>query len=375
MSYRDDLRLAEAQAIAIGDIVHRLDLTGLHRAGTEMVGPCPVCGGKDRFGINLQRGLFNCRRCDVGGDGIKLVEHALGLDFKGALAYLVGEFDVQITPEEADRRRRAAQRERDRQRKIADRKRQKAIGSAIEIWQSCKRSIERSPVAGYLAKRGINPDAFLGRYSRWPVALRYHPSLRYTVFEDGQWKVIHEGPAMVAGIQSPSNKLTGVHRTWIDLREPKGKARIVHDGTSMQAKKVLGSKKGGAIRLTSHRSDTMIMGEGLETTLTAMVSGQFPQAAFWCGVDLGNMAGHRLLGPGLKYAGEPDLSDTEAFVPPEWVERLIFIQDGDSEPRLTRAKLESGLRRAKHRNPRLRIQIWPAGQGTDLNDLLMDPDQ
>jgi hypothetical protein len=50
----------------------------------------------------------------------------------------------------------------------------------------------------------------------------------------------------------------------------------------------------------------------------------------------------------------------------------VFIQDGDSEPRLTRAKLLAGLRRAKANNPELRISIVHAGEGRDLNDVLME---
>jgi hypothetical protein len=85
------------------------------------------------------------------------------------------------------------------------------------------------------------------------------------------------------------------------------------------------------------------------------------------------MAGRRVLrGEGMKYRGIPDLDDDDAFFAPPWISRLIFIQDGDSEPRLTRAKLMSGLRRSKHYNPTLRIQIAHAGDGMDLNDVLMD---
>ena len=80
-------------------------------------------------------------------------------------------------------------------------------------------------------------------------------------------------------------------------------------------------------------------------------------------------------GKGMKYAGVPDMDDADAFLPPEGVRELIFIQDGDSDPKLTRAKLLSGLRRAKAAVASVeRIRIVPAGDGRDLNDLLMDAD-
>ncbi|MCU7431697.1 hypothetical protein OC539_25695, partial [Paracoccus denitrificans] len=76
-------------------------------------------------------------------------------------------------------------------------------------------------------------------------------------------------------------------------------------------------------------------------------------------------------GPGLKYAGLPDMDDSEAWLPPVWVKTLIFVQDGDSDPKLTRSKLLAGLRRAKIKRPGLRGYIVHAGDGRDLNDILM----
>jgi hypothetical protein len=40
----------------------------LRRSGGEWIGPCPVCGGKDRFAINPSKGLWNCRGCGRGGE-------------------------------------------------------------------------------------------------------------------------------------------------------------------------------------------------------------------------------------------------------------------------------------------------------------------
>ena len=97
----DDPRLTEARAIPIDEVADRLAIAGLKRAGREMIGPCPACGGKDRFGINTQKGVYNCRHCGA-GDGLKLVQLVLGCDFKAALAWLMD--DVSIDPAEAARR-------------------------------------------------------------------------------------------------------------------------------------------------------------------------------------------------------------------------------------------------------------------------------
>lgn len=365
----EDPRVAEAKAKPISDIVHLLGIPGLKRMGHELVGPCPKCGGTDRFAVNTRKGLFQCRICQARGDGIALVMFDRGIDFSAALTWLCGELDGVSEAERAERiaRARAAQRKAE---EVAAKFRANTIKAARSIWTAGQRPAG-TPVEAYLQRRGID----IQRLGGFPICIRFHPDLRYMV-EDGkgQRRMIHSGPAMLAAIQGPDGKFTGVHRTWLDLDQPKGKARIVDPKTGevVESKKVLGSKKGGSIRLTGDRSsDTMVNAEGLETTWSAMMPGVYPDAAFWCLVDLGNMSGRRQSGPGLKYAGLPDLDDDEAFVPPAWVRRLIYVMDGDSDPRDTRSKMEAGLRRAMALRPDLRGQIAAAPNGFDLNDVLM----
>ena len=61
------------------------------RGTVERCGPCPKCGGEDRFAIKAKKQAFNCRGCDVGGDVIKLVEHLDDCDFVAACTTLTGE--------------------------------------------------------------------------------------------------------------------------------------------------------------------------------------------------------------------------------------------------------------------------------------------
>jgi Protein of unknown function (DUF3631)/CHC2 zinc finger len=81
--------VARARAVPIGDEVRRRGIN-LKRVGAEYIGPCPKCGGVDRFAINIQKQVFNCRGCDVGGDVIQLVEHLDGVDFNTACTTLAG---------------------------------------------------------------------------------------------------------------------------------------------------------------------------------------------------------------------------------------------------------------------------------------------
>jgi hypothetical protein len=63
----------------------------LKREGAERVGPCPKCGGDDRFAVNVKKNVFNCRGCGIAGDIIAFVEQLDGVDFPTACATLTGE--------------------------------------------------------------------------------------------------------------------------------------------------------------------------------------------------------------------------------------------------------------------------------------------
>jgi DNA primase len=57
--------------------------TPLKRVTTiEYAGPCPVCGGRDRFGVNARKQVWNCRGCDQGGDVVDLMRHIDGSSFR-----------------------------------------------------------------------------------------------------------------------------------------------------------------------------------------------------------------------------------------------------------------------------------------------------
>jgi DNA primase len=60
------------------------------RGRIERIGPCPICGGDDRFSINTKKQVFNCRGCATGGDVIALVQHLDACDFVTACNTLAG---------------------------------------------------------------------------------------------------------------------------------------------------------------------------------------------------------------------------------------------------------------------------------------------
>lgn len=59
--------------------------------GVDRAGPCPVCGGKDRFAIHRIKNTFNCRRCGLAGSGvIELVMKVQGVGFTRACEVITG---------------------------------------------------------------------------------------------------------------------------------------------------------------------------------------------------------------------------------------------------------------------------------------------
>jgi DNA primase len=60
-------------------------------------GPCPQCGGTDRFFIHRDGAHFQCRGCEKKGDVIELVMWVEGIDFPTACKILSGEPGIGVS--------------------------------------------------------------------------------------------------------------------------------------------------------------------------------------------------------------------------------------------------------------------------------------
>jgi hypothetical protein len=85
-----DAWVARARSVPIERVLERHQIS-LQRNGHERVGPCPKCGGTDRFAINTNKQVFNCRKCGACGDVIDLERFLNGGDFNAACETLTGE--------------------------------------------------------------------------------------------------------------------------------------------------------------------------------------------------------------------------------------------------------------------------------------------
>ncbi|ODT50278.1 primase-helicase zinc-binding domain-containing protein [Devosia sp. 63-57] len=356
--------------------------------GIDRAGPCPVCGGTDRFAIHTKKNTFLCRGCGISGSGvIKLVEATESVGFVEACEIVTGR--KASAPLDPDRARQIAeQNARDEQRRAdeAARYREEARRDGWRIFSEARANHGRDTLGRYLALRGIGFD-LIGRHVPIDaIKLWEHPHLKLVEHMGGAWQTAWTGPAMIAAVQQPDDRFGASHATWLDLDQPKGKAvpgNNTDTGKAIPSKKVRGAKKGGAIRLyTPDRPRRIVMGEGIETTLTALAHNFEADTAYWAGVDLGNMAGKAARdAEGRQQHGLPDLTDWDCFLPPDWAEELVYLCDSDEPDKRTVEKVTRGLLRAQawrerrlQENPALSVLdcsfVEPIGDGKDLNDLV-----
>jgi hypothetical protein len=283
--------------IAPEDIEHARDMpiedeiarrgTKLTRAGAELVGPCPLCGGTDRFSINPRKRVFNCRGCDVGGDVIKLVQHLDGSDFKDAVETLVGN---------TTRLARTAKRTSTARNDGNDDKQR--ASNAVWLWSQRRPITEGTPPWLYLRCE---------REYSWPIpaTLAYLPA---------------RGPypaAMIAafgmaaeldepGIISAPKSVVGVHLTRLTAEGEKA------PNTAGKPKIMVGACKGGPITI-SPPNDLLGLAvtEGIEDALSV-----------YQGTGLGVWA-----------AGSGGFMPALAPLIPEYIETVTIFAHGDETGR------------------------------------------
>ena len=97
------------------DLLREDGITARKAAGTkggEWHGPCPGCGGTDRFHCwpeqNGGEGSWWCRGCGAGGDAIRYLMDFRGLDFRAAAAHLGRTLEARPPRPLLPPRRRAA---------------------------------------------------------------------------------------------------------------------------------------------------------------------------------------------------------------------------------------------------------------------------
>lgn len=379
----------QATCFDVYALAKRYGFKGSVGTGHEAKGPCPGCGGTDRFSVNTKKNIWRCHQGGAGptgGDAVALVRHVENCSFRKAVEILTGDLSA-VLPKAQPARSGAEEnvfREKERRR-------------AYDLWREGRPFPDQGAVALYLVGRGIDP-----RLARMTGAhCREHGDFPYWHYVDvdpmhggttrKEWRIVHRGPAMLWPIVTPDGHFLGLHVTWLDPRGCKGKAEIFDPSTGEQlpSKKVRGSKKGGRIVLRDliRQEPDGAVGEGIETVLSWFAITGF-SGSLYSAVDLGNLAGRaartvphptrkivrrdlrempaRVAGPDP----HPDDDPAKLFAPHPGTERLWLIGDGDSDPFATRA----AMLRAKARLEVSGLDCpldWPP-EGHDFNSLLME---
>jgi hypothetical protein len=253
----------QARAVRIEDEVAKRGIK--LRGGVDRCGPCPVCGGTDRFSINTRKQVFNCRGCGKSGDVIALVQHLDGASFLDAVARLAGPAPQRIDC--SDQREVAAKQANEE----LPNGTQKLAGA---LWRA---SIDPrgTLVERYLKSRALDlPDAAANE------ATRFHPDCPFK----GE-----RFPAMVCLVRNiVSNEPQAIHRTALAAN---GTA-IKRDGKTLRMS--LGAIAGGAIKIDPDEDVTqgLCIGEGVETCLAGRQMGLRP---VWSAVSTSGVASFPVL--------------------------------------------------------------------------------
>jgi putative DNA primase/helicase len=274
-------------------------LTGKH-------GPCPVCGGRDRFRFDNKQGAgtWICTHCGA-GQGIKLAMMFTGItDFKEIAVKI--EAVIGRSPAEPAKSERSEAAHRAAMNQLRRGSRPIRAGDHVDRW---------------MQRRGLGALSY-------PTCLRSHAGLRHS----GPPVSVH--PGMIAMVSSASGKPVMIHRTFLT---PDGTKAPVEKPRMFCAGKV---PAGSAVRLAT-AAKVMGVAEGIETALAATKLFEVPT---WAA-----------------------LSDrgVETFEPPPAVERLVIFGDHDANGAGQRAaySLASRLR------IKVEVKI-PDIPDTDWNDVL-----
>jgi putative DNA primase/helicase len=272
-------------------------------------GPCPMCGGKDRWRFTDidGKGTWFCNNCH-GGNGIALVMKFTGLPFKEAAQRV--ELLLGKTPAEPIRAERSEQ----------------AMRAALNaVWQSGGPTQADDPVDRWLKARGVGMQ-------NYPKCLRAGMRVRHS------GPPVSWHPAMLAMVAAPNGKPATIHKTYLTTAGAKAaveKVRMFCAGSV---------PSGGAVRLAVP-GPVLGVAEGIETALAAMKMFTIPT---WAA-----------------------LSDwgVEKFDPPAETRHLMIFGDNDPHGAGQRAAYALAARLAGRMQVEVKI---PEKSGADWNDILME---
>jgi len=232
---------------------------------TGKPGPCPMCGGNDRFTYDSKsgRGDWVCRQCANGnpmaGDAILLICRYTGMSFLELARVVEGEpAPAIVRPAHPPMRRRG----------MSDAAKARRIE---RVWSSASPLVPGDAAMRYFAARV--PGLVAPRPSALRLAMMDY---RHEHAVQGRY------PTIVAQFTRPDGRMATVHRTALDPAKPAKALIVTADGEILPAKRndvTALPLPGGAVRLMPPRDGVLGVAEGLETAYAAHMLFGVPT---WC---------------------------------------------------------------------------------------------
>jgi putative DNA primase/helicase len=300
-------------------------------------GPCPRCGGKDRFRFDDRNGLgtFYCNHCGA-GYGIKLLQLYHGWSPEEAYNIVARLLGIQWYVSEPRHIRDILKElpliKHSSQQEGNNDTKQSQLNA---VWKQSQPISSGDFVDRYLRSRYIELNDF-------PRVLRFHPELPYY---DDYGVFLGKFPAMLALLQNDKNKKITIHRTYLgngckaDIPKPK----------KLMSPSIPGASLGSAIKLYSPVDGKIVIAEGIETALCFYMATHLP---VWAAVSANGM---------------------ERVILPENVVEVVIAADNDKSGRGQIAANEL-KKRLLSEGRRVKC-VMPPRVGCDFADILAEAKQ
>lgn len=256
-------------------------------------GPCPGCGGTDRFRFDDRDGAGTWLCGGAGrieaGDGFGLLAHCHGwtaTECLHAVADVLGLREGRELPPVQDRRPERAEpdpAEIEHTRTRFNRLWRAAVPLDAEAAEPARR---------YLTARGLGE--LIGR-GDLPADVRLHPACAYWDTSGPRPVLVAEAPALLALVRAPDGAPVGLHTTWLRPDGSEKAALTDGAGNPLPARKLRllhhGAGAGAAVRLYA-AGERLAVAEGIETALACRVAD--PSLPVWSALAAGGVAGAAL---------------------------------------------------------------------------------
>lgn len=288
------------------ELLRTFGLTDRELSGRH--GPCPMCGGTDRFRFDNRngRGTFFCAHCGA-GDGFTLLQRIKDWQFRRAadeIERIVGTIRGTTPPPNAPKT--------------------SALEACRRLWSASSKVADGDPVHRYLVARTGATTI--------PACIRFHPGLEYR-HEDGN---VTAYPAMLARIRDEQDRSVALHRTYLTIDGRKAPVPC--------PKKLLGKIPASSAIHLFPVAAALGIAEGIETAMSAAMKFDLP---VWAAISAGGL---------------------ERWNPPKGTERVVVFGDNDISG-TGQAAAWNLAKRLIGRRIDVEVRI-PEMRGKDWNDVL-----